>query len=119
MSLSSKANGAFKRLSTGPLYSQKELAKAETFLAAEGFTPVQDNAVLGMRIYNKGRAENGTAVIYLDELNCRPENSGIMIVTKPGQPTFTGGVWDYVRQKDIEATKNPVLKFLKKANPFS
>lgn len=116
MALTPKANGSFKRYSTGPLYTQRELQKAEGFLAQDGFKKTEDNTTLGIRIYN--RPDGASAVIYLDELKCDPLNSGIMMISQPGKEMFTGGVWTFAKERDIAATKNPVLRFLKKANPF-
>lgn len=116
MSLSKNANGAFGRYSTGPLYSPRELRTTENFLRGDGFFKSEDNTVLGMRIFT--RADGANAVIYLDELNCNPLNSGTMFVTQPEKPAYAGTVWDYAKLRQIEATKNPVLRFLKKNNPF-
>ena len=105
------------RRSTGPLYSQKELAKAEKFLAAAGLTHREDNADLGMRIYSAGDGKEGQAVIYLDELHCHPNLSGTMIIAKPGAEAEATTVWDYVRKEDIAATTNPFLRFIKHCLP--
>jgi len=116
MSLSNNANGAFKRYSTGPLYSPRELRDTEAFLRGDGFFKTEDNTVLGTRIYT--RPDGANAAIYLDELKCHPNNSGTMFITQPDKPAYAGTVWDYARQRRIESTKNPLLRFLKKNNPF-
>jgi len=126
MSLSRKANsayqrknnGVYQRYSTGPLYNERELIKAETYLAEAGFIRMEDNAVLGMRIYNKADKSEGSASIYLDSLGCHPNNSGTMIISQPGQPLYAGTVWDYVKQQKAATPKAPLSSLLKKLNPF-
>ncbi|MDE1154055.1 MAG: hypothetical protein PW788_16100 [Micavibrio sp.] len=118
MSLSPKANAAYQRYSKGPLYSARELIKAETFLALDGFIRVEDSISLGMRIYNKADQSTGSASVYLDELNCHPNNSGTVIISQPGQEMYVGTIWEYVKQKQAATPRAPLSTLLKKLNPF-
>ena len=116
MALSPKANDSFKRYSTGPLYSQRQLAQTEAFLVKDGFTKGEELPSLGLRVY--GRPDGASASIYLDELKCDPRNSGIMFISEPDKPAYASAVWTFARERDIATTKNPLLRLLKKANPF-
>ncbi|HTK83739.1 MAG TPA: hypothetical protein VL625_01525 [Patescibacteria group bacterium] len=102
------------RKSTGPLYSQSQLALVEKYLASVGLTAKQDNKLLGTRIYSNGEpGGEGQAVIYLDELGCHPNLSGTMILGLPGKEATATNVWTLAQERDIAETKNPLLRGLK------
>ena len=105
MSLSREANGNFERLSTGPLYSRRQLNKVEALLAEEGFSVTEDSSTLGLRIYNKPDG-TGSAAIFLSELNCDRLSSGIMMVERKGEKAIMTSVWDYAKQKKQSAAQN-------------
>ena len=72
-------NGNLGRRSTGALYSAAELRAVESALARRGYEHTSDDVNLGIRIYN--RPDGACATLYLDELKCHPDNSGIMFLT--------------------------------------
>lgn len=101
------------RHSTGPLYSQGELARVEKYLADVGLTCKHDSPALGMRIYSAGEGQDGNATIYLDELGCHPNLSGTMVLALPGQEATATTVWELAKERDIAETKNPLMRGLK------
>lgn len=112
MSLSGEFNG---RYSKGPLYSARELREVEAALARDGYMHVEDNKLLGLRIYNRTLGEKtGEVCIYLDAAGCHPNNSGIMMIVENGNPLQTSTVWDYAKQRRGEVTTNPVMKLLRR-----
>ena len=102
-------SGEFKRYSTGPLYSKRELAQTEKYLAEMGMTKTEDNRALGARSYTSPDGK-GSALIYLDEVGAQPLMSGTMIISKPDGTAETNVVWDFAKQQSIAHTKNPVLR---------
>lgn len=102
------------RYSKGPLYSKRELEKAERYLAEMGLTQQEDNRALGVRIYTAPDGK-GAATIYLDELGAPPSLSGTMMLSKPGSPAEATVVWEFVKQQSIARTRNPVLRGIRKA----
>ncbi len=106
------------RYSTGPLYSQGELARVEKYLADVGLTNRQDSPALGMRIYSAGEGQEGHATIYLDELGCHPNLSGTMVLALPGKGTTATTVWTLAKERDLADSANAFtrgLKYLKYA----
>jgi hypothetical protein len=113
MSLSDDANNNFGRLTKGSLYSGAQLKKAERFLSEEGYAPIANTPGSGTRNFVKENDSNSSVAICLDELKCHPGLSGMMFFVTP-EGTATLGLWDYVKQKELEKTRNPVLRLVKK-----
>ena len=104
------------RYSKGPLYSDRELRQVTAALTRDGYVHIEDNQVLGLRIYNRTELgkKTGEVCIYLDEVGCHPNQSGTMMIVENGKPLETSTVWDYARQQRIDAAKNPVMKALRR-----
>jgi hypothetical protein len=118
--LKAAANKVFPgRKSAGPLYTQRELTKAEVFLGLDGYRHVEDIPALGLRIY--GREKNVTVAnmridlrddvqIYLDEIKPTPQSGEMVFARSVKMPDGWKGVggfesdfiWDFVACRDRE-----------------
>lgn len=103
----------FKRYSTGLLYTDRELRKAEENLRAEGFTDVSDNRTPGARLYKKPGSED-CAIAYLDTLGGGGLSSGIMFILRVGQEVEATTVWKYAKKKNPAKPGNILTRALKK-----
>ena len=115
MSLKNKANGPYRRYSTGPLYSELELYDVEQSLTRDGYVKAEDNKALGMRIYSKdvNGVQTGSATIYLDSLGCDPLNSGTMFISDEKGARGTT-VWTMAHEDRCQGTRNPLARLLRK-----
>jgi hypothetical protein len=116
MSLSKKASDLFRRSPRAKSdYTAKELAKTEAYLKEEGFILPSYccNATLHRFIKED---KSASATLYLEGTGAF--KGSIMIMNYfseyEGKQTLYTTFRDYVKQKEIAATKNRVRKFLKR-----
>ena len=100
----------FKCYSKRPLYTEKELAKVVAYLKQDGFVLSEDHTPVGELFFKKADGSPDSIIICL---NSPPIDSGVMIFSSEKGSSLEC-VWDYAKKRDIAATKNPVLRFLKK-----
>ena len=91
---------AFRRHSSGPLYSARELARAGEILGQQGYVHKDSTVVMGETVWIYERADDdgrkSQAIVYVGA----GENSGAMFL--PGEKNNVRGttVWAFVRDHD-------------------
>ena len=99
---------AFRRHSSGPLYSAREFARAEAILGERGFVHSHNMTVMGemVRVYERAGDDGrkSQAVMYVGA----GLNSGAMFLPGAGDAVQGTTVWAFVREHDGGMMKNAV-----------